>query len=364
MLGHLNRESGGALLIASADLLGSTSVADAAKDFPGGFYNARTNRGSRRLATGGIAEDAMSGILSGVSSFGLHIGVGSSYAAFLAPLGHIAARLHAIGQEARVHAGTRSRRPFILVCGHAGLKTGEDGPTHADPQALQLVQENFPPGGMVTLTPWEPSEIWPLMSAALARRPAVIAPFVTRPTEVVPDRAALGLAPAGAAATGVYLLRPPRRAPDAVVVLQGSDVAIAFVQEALPLLEEEGVEVAAYYVASVELFDALPAAERERIFPERLAQKAMGITGFTLPTMYRWIRSEVGRAHTIHPYRHGGFPGSGPGEIVLAEAGLDGESQAEAIVHYAGVLSSRSPRGRAGSPGTSEGAGREAVAPV
>ncbi|HEY4640984.1 MAG TPA: hypothetical protein VII75_06540 [Thermoanaerobaculia bacterium] len=26
------------------------------------------------------------------------------------------------------------------------LKTGEDGPTHADPQPLQLLQENFPLG--------------------------------------------------------------------------------------------------------------------------------------------------------------------------------------------------------------------------
>ncbi len=35
---------------------------------------------------------------------------------------------------------------MILVCAHAGLKTGEDGPTHADPQPLQLLQENFPAG--------------------------------------------------------------------------------------------------------------------------------------------------------------------------------------------------------------------------
>ena len=35
---------------------------------------------------------------------------------------------------------------MILVCAHAGLKTGEDGPTHADPQPLQLLQENFPHG--------------------------------------------------------------------------------------------------------------------------------------------------------------------------------------------------------------------------
>ena len=43
----------------------------------------------------------MTGILGGISSYGHAIGVGSSYGAFLAPLGHIAARLHAIGSQAR-----------------------------------------------------------------------------------------------------------------------------------------------------------------------------------------------------------------------------------------------------------------------
>ena len=89
--------------------------------------------------------------------------------------------------------------PLILVCGHAGMKTGEDGPTHADPQALQLHLENYAPGTAVTLTPWEPQEIWPLVAAAFRAEPAVIVPFVTRPAEAVLDRAALGLAPAAAA---------------------------------------------------------------------------------------------------------------------------------------------------------------------
>ena len=57
----------------------------------------------------------------------------------------------------------------------------------------------------------------------------------------------------------------------------------------------------------------------------------MGITGFTLPTMYRWVRSERGRRMTLHPFRKGHFLGSGPGERVLAEAGLDGEGQYEGI---------------------------------
>jgi transketolase len=172
------------------------------------------------------------------------------------------------------------------------------------------------------------------MTAALARRPAVISPFVTRPNEQVPDRAKLGLAPATAARTGVYRLRPPQGAADGVLVLQESAVAIAFTRDVLPRLERDGVDLDVYYVASAELFDALPAAEREKIYSERLGLEAMGITGFTLPTMYRWVRSERGRVATLHPYRQGHFPGSGQGDMVLAEAGLDGDAQYRAIRGY------------------------------
>ena len=182
------RRQDGSLLTASADLLGSTSVATIAAGFAPGYWNAATNPEARLLSIGGICEDAIAGVLSGISAYGHAIGVGSSYGAFMAPLGHIAARLHAIGAQARLAASGEPYRSLILICGHAGLATGEDGPTHADPQALQLLQENFPAGAAVTLTPWEPQEIWPLLATALAQRPALIAPFVTRPEEKVLDR--------------------------------------------------------------------------------------------------------------------------------------------------------------------------------
>jgi len=334
VLNYYNRMSRGALFAAAADLLGSTSLGSVGAGFDGGYYNAATNPGSRLLATGGICEDAMTAILSGLATFGRHSGAGSSYGAFLAPLGHIAARLHAIGNQARQVQEEAPYRPIILVCAHAGLKTGEDGPTHADPQPLQIFQENFPRGTMVTLTPWDPQELWPLTAAALNRRPAVIAPFVTRPTEKVLDRKALGLAPAHSATSGVYLLRGAKKKHAGVVVLQGSDVAYAFVEEALPLLEAKGVDLFVYYVASAELYDLLPRRTQARIFPEAHAARAMGITGFTLPTMYRWIRSDRGREMTLHPYHKGHFLGSGQAHMVLAEAGLDGKSQFRAIMKF------------------------------
>jgi transketolase len=326
VLGHLNRRSDGAILIAAADLLGSTAISDAAAGFPSGFYNRAANPGSRTMPFG-ICEDGLMATMTGVSGFGHHVGAGASYGAFIAPLGHIPVRVHAISDQMRQHTDPGPLHPVVLVSGHAGMKTGEDGPTHADPQALQLMVENFVPGSAITLTPWEPQEVWPLVAAALSARPSVIVPFVTRPGETAPDRSARGLAPAASAAQGVYRLRAAEGTPDGVVVLQGSEVTYAFVDETLPLLAEAGIDLEAYLVTSAELFDRLPEGDREAIFPWHLAETAMGITGFTLPTMYRWVTGRIGREHTLHPFLHGHYLGSGAGSMVVHEAGLDGEGQ-------------------------------------
>ena len=56
-----------------------------------------------------------------------------------------------------------------------------------------------------------------------------------------------------------------------------------------------------------ELFYLLPPARQHAIFPEERAQEAMGITGFTMPAMFRWVRSDLGRGITLHPFQHGHF---------------------------------------------------------
>lgn len=334
VLNYYNKLTNGGFVVAAADLLGSTSINKAAETFPAGFYNRVSNPSARQLAIGGICEDAIMSMLSGISAFGSHIGAGSSYGAFSAPLGHIAARLHSIGNQGRVTSEGGAYRPFFLICAHAGLKTGEDGPTHADPQALQLLQDNFPLGAMITLTPWDPQEIWFLVSAALAKRPAVIAPFVTRPAETVLDRAALGFPSAALAVKGVYRLRSANGHSQGTIVLQGTGVMNEFVNETLPLLDNAGIGLNVYVITSTELFDLLPPSEREQIFPEAHQQQAMGITDFTFATMTRWIRSDYGRQHSLHPFRHSHFLGSGSGAAVMKEAGLDGPTQFEAIRAY------------------------------
>ncbi len=332
VLAYINKQTGGTILAGSADLYGSTNAGKIAKDFPTGFYNAVTNPLSRQIAVGGICEDGMSAVCSGISSFGKHIGVASSYAAFLA-FAHVAMRLHAIGYQAAHEVGAKPNT-LIMFNGHAGIPTGEDGPTHADPQALQLVQDNFPKGASISLTPLEVDEIWPLVTRALQLRPAVLNPFVIRPSEKMMDRKALGLAPAEEVVKGIYYLHKPQGIPDGVIVLQGAGVGRIFATEVLPQIKQEKLNVAVVYVTSRELFEQLPAKEQEQLFPVAWKRMAMGITDFTLPTLDAWLYSDAGRACTLYPHKNGGFVGSGSAAKVYEEAGLDASGQLRAVKAY------------------------------
>jgi len=337
-LNVLNQKTHGAIIGSAADLLGSTSLNQINKGYPPGFFNAATNPDSRLIALGGICEDAMGAFMSGVSSFGSHIGVTSSYSAFIAALEHVAARLHGIGQQTKRALTGEPYNTWIMINAHAGAKTGEDGPTHADPQALQLLQECFPDNVMITLTPWDPQEIWPLLVAGLKRRPAILAPFVTRPSEIVVDRAALGLPPAHVAAQGVYAMRradPGSGQHNGTIVLQGNGVGSIFVNDVLSQLDAQGFNLNVFYVSSVELFKSLSPEKQEAIFPEALTYEAMGITDFTLATLYQWIRSNNGVRRSLHSFRSGHYLGSGAGSKVLEEGGLHAQGQLDSIIQYA-----------------------------
>jgi len=334
-LNHVNRLTNGAVLAAAADLYGSTNISGIGGGFGSGFWHPVNNPESRLFSAGGIAEDAMGGMCSGISTLGYQMGVGSSYGAFIAPLNTICAKTHGIGQQTLRHrVPGEPNKTFVIVCGHAGVKTGEDGPTHAEPQALQVLQENFPGDVMISLTPWDPAELWPLTAESLIQRPAVIAAYVTRPSEVMLDRQALGLAPAEASVKGVYKLLSANGKPDATIVYQGSEVAYAFATGVLPRLKEKGINLDVYYVASAELFGRLDEQERMDIYPESSATSAMMFSGFTAATTYRWIMSERGREFSLYPWKSGNFLGSGQGDVCLEQAGMHAEAQLATIEKF------------------------------
>ncbi|MCI0614153.1 hypothetical protein L0244_14295, partial [bacterium] len=75
--------------------------------------------------------------------------------------------------------------------------------------------------------------------------------------------------------------------------------------------------------------------EQEFIFPEALAWDAVGITDFTLPTLFRWVRSNHGIECSLHSFRGGHYLGSGSASKVLEEAGIHAEGQLRMIRDYA-----------------------------
>ncbi len=334
-LNHVNRLTNGAIFAAAADLYGSTNISNIGSGFGSGFWHPTNNPESRLFSAGGIAEDAMGGICSGISTLGYQIGVGSSYGAFIAPLNTICAKTHGIGQQTLRHrVPGEPNKTFVVVCGHAGVKTGEDGPTHAEPQALQVMQENFPGDVMISITPWDPNELWPLTAESLLQRPAVLSAYVTRPSETILDRQTLGLAPAEDSVKGVYKLLAANGKPDATVVYQGSEVAYSFAAGVLPRLKEKGINLDVYYVSSAELFDRLDEEERNEIFPYSAASSAMMFSGFTVATTYRWIMSQRGRDFSMYPWKHGSFLGSGQGDVCLEQSGMHPEAQLDLIQRF------------------------------
>ena len=82
-------------------------------------------------------------------------------------------------------------------------------------------------------------------------------------------------------------------------------------------------------------YDRMPPEQQDAIFPPQRAERAMGITGFTLPTLQRWVTSPAGRRASLHAFGRGGYPGSGRAEQVMAQAGLDGAGQWAAVKAWA-----------------------------
>lgn len=338
-LGYISQKTGGSILVSTADLSGSTGAGAVAKPFAKGFYNKQNNPDCKYIASGGICEDGLSSVMSGVSAYGTHIGLAASYAAFTSAMMHTQARLHAIGQQCFKEATGQEARTFIIFTGHAGLQTGEDGPTHADPQSLQLIMEDFPKGSAITLTPLDGNDVWPLLTAALAKHPAVLYPVVSRPNIKIIDRKALGADNSAASIKGVYKLSKSNKPQaDGVIIIQGSGVGEIFCNEVLPKLKQKSLELNVYYVASRELFTMLPLSEQEEILPACDRQKAIAITDFTLPTMYCWLNSVMGAEYSLYPFMQNKYLTSGKAKDVFKEAHLDGASQMEKIEAYIKAL--------------------------
>ena len=162
----------------------------------------------------------------------------------------------------------------------------------------------------------------------MAKKPAVLYPFVTRP-EVCQNERAQG----ADASKGVYALLKEEDAQGALII-QGSGVGEIFMQQTYPMLKQEGIKLNVYYVCSRELFLSLEAKEQEQILPLSEQKRAMAITDFTMPTMYAWLKSEIGQKCSLWPFKEGKYLSSGKAAKIYEQAGLDATSQFKAIKNY------------------------------
>jgi hypothetical protein len=96
---------------------------------------------------------------------------------------------------------------------------------------------------------------------------------------------------------------------------------------------DPGVDV--HYVTSRLMFDALPRADRGRLWSPQMAVSAMGVTDFTADTMDGWITSSDGREATLSPHKGGHFLRSGIGSHVLKEGGLSADQIVDSVSRFA-----------------------------
>lgn len=132
---------------------------------------------------------------------------------------------------------------------------------------------------------------------------------------------------------GVYALYKHSDA-QGTVILQGSGVGEIFVQEVLPKIKADNLPINAYYVVSPELFDMLSETEQNYVLPVAELYRAIAITDFTMPTMYKWLKSVKGVEFSLSPFKYGKYLTSGQAADCYKEAGLDGESQLHQIRYY------------------------------
>ncbi len=194
------------LVVMDADLSGSTKTAGFAKEFPERFFNM------------GIAEQNLYGVATGIALSG-HIVCASTFAIFAC------GRAFEIIRNMVAQTGAD-----VKICAsHAGITTGEDGPTHQSIEDISLMR-GIP--GMKVIVPSDGPSAAALIKEAI---------YTGGPCYVRLGRSAVPM---------VYADNQPLEIGRAVRIKDGSDAAVIatgiMVNEALiaaEILKNEGINI-------------------------------------------------------------------------------------------------------------------------
>jgi transketolase len=317
-------------IVSSADLAASTNIIGFSKGFGDvegwGWYH-RTDNPQGTLLPQQITEFTNAGIAVGIASVNLAedpmaafdgYWTGCSTYGSFSYLKYGPMRLFSqLAQDCELKVGK-----VIWVAGHSGPETAEDSRTHFGIFAPGVTQL-FPDGHVIDLHPWEHNEVPVVLAAALAQDAPIVALHLTRPSVVVPDRRALGMASHFEAARGAYLIRDFKddRPPVGTVFVQGTSTTDNLVK-VLPEIERAGLNVKIVAAISPQLWRKQPAAYRDRVASEADFWDSMVISNRSRRVTSDWIAHPIAAEYSLTSDRDDRWRTGGTVEEVIEEAGL------------------------------------------
>jgi|TARA_B100000686_G_scaffold186434_1_gene193157 transketolase len=347
----LNYVTNGRFMTMAADLSGSINIENANLL---GHYDPVDNPYGTRLKAA-IQEAGNASTMIGLVSQNASVdpkqyagvwGISGTYGAFT-PLMYTPARVFSqMNQDSPFELGV-----LHILAGHSGPETAADARTHFGifaPQTWTLL----PRGQVINLYFWDYNDVAAGYFAAVQKaleikEIGIIVIHVARPDFNVADRTTFADTDVKAAAKGLYLIRDydSQSAPMGTVFVQGSSSTMNLVQ-AMPRLEEAGVNVRIVSVISTELFGFQSKAYQDQILPDESRYDCMVVSTMTkrvppIPNLGPLTEEYSMYADFDDRWRSGGLEPD-----VIKESRLDEDSIVEGIVRFAKARDERLERQR------------------
>jgi transketolase len=163
-----------------------------------------------------------------------------------------------------------------------------------------------------------------------------VALHLTRPAVNIPDRAKLGLGSHFEAARGAYILRDwkPGLPHQGVIMVQGT-MSTADLIDALPLIDEAGVNVKIVAVPSPQLFALQTEEYQLEVLSPGDRLNSTYVTNRARRTMYDWTFNPLAERYAMSSDWDDEWRPGGSTEDVCENAGIDAESIARGVITFA-----------------------------
>ena len=245
----------------------------------------------------GVREHAMGAIANGLAAHGGFVPYGATFLIFSDYM-RPPIRLAALSGLHVVHVFT-----------HDSIALGEDGPTHQPVEQLASLRA-IP--NLLLIRPADANETAVAWRVAIETRDRPVLLVLTRQELPTLDRSVL--ASADGLRQGAYVLDDGgATTPQLILIGTGSEVPL--VLQAAAVLRGEGIAVRCVSMPCWELFEALPAAQRERVLPAAVRARV----AVELGVAQGWQRyvGDVGGIVSVDR-----FGASAPAEVLLREYGF------------------------------------------